>query len=69
MRPAGGIVDLLLETDEGVVIVDHKSFPRATEASWRGPAGCGPALRVRAHALPGLPKGARPAGAPASGAA
>jgi ATP-dependent helicase/nuclease subunit A len=30
-----GIVDLLLETDEGVVIVDHKTFPGGTEASWR----------------------------------
>lgn len=34
-RRVVGIVDLLLETEEGVVIVDHKTFPGATEASWR----------------------------------
>lgn len=34
-RRVVGIVDLLLETDEGVVIVDHKTFPGGTEASWR----------------------------------
>ena len=30
-----GIIDLLLETDEGWVIVDHKTFPGTTEGAWR----------------------------------
>ncbi len=30
-----GIVDLLLEKREGYVVIDHKTFPGATEAAWR----------------------------------
>lgn len=30
-----GIIDLLLETAEGCVVIDHKTFPGTTEAAWR----------------------------------
>jgi ATP-dependent helicase/nuclease subunit A len=34
-RRVAGIIDLLLETAEGLVIVDHKTFPGKGEAAWR----------------------------------
>ncbi|MBX3226493.1 MAG: UvrD-helicase domain-containing protein [Labilithrix sp.] len=34
-RWLSGIIDLLLETEEGYVLVDHKSFPAPHEAAWR----------------------------------
>jgi ATP-dependent exoDNAse (exonuclease V) beta subunit len=34
-RRVSGIIDLLLETSDGCVIVDHKTFPGTTEAAWR----------------------------------
>jgi hypothetical protein len=34
-RRVSGVIDLLLETDEGVVIVDHKTFPGRSEGAWR----------------------------------
>lgn len=34
-RRVHGTIDLLLETSEGYVIVDHKTFPGTTEAAWR----------------------------------
>lgn len=51
-RRVVGIVDLLLETAEGVVIVDHKTFPGASEASWRKKAlEVASQLVVYAHVL------------------
>ncbi len=35
-RRVAGIVDLLLETGEGLVIFDHKTFPGGVEYAWRG---------------------------------
>ena len=35
VRRVGGTIDLLLETDAGSIIVDHKTFPGPTEAAWR----------------------------------
>jgi ATP-dependent exoDNAse (exonuclease V) beta subunit len=34
-RRVAGIIDLLLETAEGYVIFDHKTFPAKSEAAWR----------------------------------
>ena len=34
-RRVVGIIDLLLETDDGYVVFDHKTFPGRSEASWR----------------------------------
>ena len=34
-RRVSGIIDLLLETRAGCVILDHKTFPGSTEAAWR----------------------------------
>lgn len=34
-RAIDGRMDLLLETDDALIIVDHKSFPGAGEAAWR----------------------------------
>ncbi len=34
-RRVNGVIDLLLETGEGFVIVDHKTFPGASEGAWR----------------------------------
>jgi hypothetical protein len=34
-RQVSGIIDLLLETPTGYVIVDHKTFPAPTAAAWR----------------------------------
>lgn len=34
-RRVSGVIDLLLETDEGRVLIDHKTFPATTEAAWR----------------------------------
>jgi len=51
-RRVVGIVDLLLETADGVVIVDHKTFPGASEASWRKKAlEVASQLVVYAHVL------------------
>jgi hypothetical protein len=35
-RRVSGIIDLLLETPNGYVIFDHKTFPARSEAAWRG---------------------------------
>lgn len=48
-----GIIDLLLEIERGYVVVDHKTFPGTTEASWR--AKCldfAPQLAAYARILP-----------------
>lgn len=34
-RRVSGAIDLLLETPEGRVLIDHKTFPGATEPAWR----------------------------------
>jgi ATP-dependent exoDNAse (exonuclease V) beta subunit len=34
-RRVSGIIDLLLETDAGYVLLDHKSFPAGAESAWR----------------------------------
>ncbi len=34
-RRVAGVIDLLLETLEGYVIFDHKTFPAKSEAAWR----------------------------------
>jgi ATP-dependent helicase/nuclease subunit A len=34
-RRVAGVIDLLLETAEGYVIFDHKTFPAKSEAAWR----------------------------------
>ena len=34
-----GVIDLLLETDEGWVVIDHKTFPATSEAAWRKKCG------------------------------
>jgi ATP-dependent exoDNAse (exonuclease V) beta subunit len=34
-RRASGIIDLLLETEEGYVLIDHKTFPATAESAWR----------------------------------
>jgi ATP-dependent helicase/nuclease subunit A len=34
-RRVAGIIDLLLETPQGYVIFDHKTFPAKSEAAWR----------------------------------
>jgi len=31
----GGTIDLLLETEAGCVIIDHKTFPASSPAAWR----------------------------------
>ncbi|MBX3209803.1 MAG: PD-(D/E)XK nuclease family protein [Labilithrix sp.] len=38
-RRVSGIIDLLLETDAGYVIVDHKTIPGSTPAAWRAKCG------------------------------
>ncbi|MBX3219769.1 MAG: UvrD-helicase domain-containing protein [Labilithrix sp.] len=38
-RRVSGIIDLLLETDAGYVVVDHKTFPGSTPAAWRAKCG------------------------------
>ena len=37
-RRVSGVIDLLLEVGDGLVVVDHKTFPGTTEASWRAKA-------------------------------
>jgi hypothetical protein len=34
-RRVAGVIDLLLETADGYVILDHKTFPGRSEAGWR----------------------------------
>jgi ATP-dependent helicase/nuclease subunit A len=34
-RRVSGVIDLLLETREGRVLIDHKTFPGTTEPAWR----------------------------------
>jgi len=34
-RRVVGVIDLLVETDEGMLVLDHKTFPGAAEAAWR----------------------------------
>ncbi len=51
-RAIDGRIDLLLETDEAFIIVDHKSFPGIGEAVWRAKAEeLAPQLAVYARAL------------------
>lgn len=51
-RLIDGRIDLLLETDDRLVIVDHKSFPGASDAALRAKAGeLAPQLAAYAHAL------------------
>jgi ATP-dependent exoDNAse (exonuclease V) beta subunit len=54
-RRVVGIVDLLIETEDGFVLIDHKSFPARSEAAWR--AKCGefvPQLAAYAAVLEGV---------------
>ena len=51
-----GIVDLLLETNDGLVIVDHKTFPGIGEGAWRKKAlEVAKQLVVYAHVLQSVP--------------
>lgn len=51
-RRVVGIVDLLLETDAGYVLVDHKTYPSPSPAAWRAKcAGFVPQLAAYALAL------------------
>ncbi len=51
MRRVQGTIDLLIETPEGVVIIDHKSFPGGA-SQWAAKAEeFGPQLAAYAHAL------------------
>jgi ATP-dependent helicase/nuclease subunit A len=51
-RRVRGILDLLLETSDGVVIIDHKTFPGTTEAAWRAKcATFAPQLRTYAEVV------------------
>ncbi len=34
-RRVAGVIDLLLETEQGYLVLDHKTFPAASEAAWR----------------------------------
>lgn len=34
-RRVSGIIDLLLETEDGYVLIDHKTFPARAESAWR----------------------------------
>lgn len=34
-RRVSGVIDLLLETRDGRVVIDHKTFPGTTESAWR----------------------------------
>jgi hypothetical protein len=38
-RRVSGVIDLLLETDEGWVVIDHKTFPGTSEGAWRKKCG------------------------------
>jgi ATP-dependent exoDNAse (exonuclease V) beta subunit len=59
-RKIDGRIDLLLETDDACVIVDHKSFAGAGEATWRAKAATyAGQLAVYAHAI-GCVAGAKP---------
>jgi len=55
-RRVRGTIDLLLQTDAGWVLIDHKSFP-AKEAAWKKAGELAPQLGVYAHALSQLPGG------------
>jgi hypothetical protein len=51
-RRVSGIIDLLLETPTGYVIVDHKTFPAKAESAWRAKcAGFVPQLAAYALVL------------------
>jgi ATP-dependent exoDNAse (exonuclease V) beta subunit len=50
-RRVQGIIDLLLETSDGVVIVDHKSFPGAASLWASKAVEFAPQLAVYAHVL------------------
>jgi ATP-dependent exoDNAse (exonuclease V) beta subunit len=51
-RLIDGRIDLLLETDDRLVIVDHKSFPGSSDAALRAKAGeLAAQLAAYAHAL------------------
>ena len=51
-RRVAGVIDLLLETAEGYVVFDHKTFPGRSEPAWRIKAGeFRPQLAVYAKSL------------------
>ena len=51
-RKVSGIIDLLIETASGYVVVDHKTFPAAVEPAWRVKcASFIPQLAAYAHLL------------------
>ncbi len=51
-RCIDGRIDLLLETEDALVVVDHKSFPGTDEARWRSKAlELAPQLATYQHAL------------------
>lgn len=51
-RRIDGRIDLLLETEDALIIVDHKSFPGVGDAAWRAKAeALSPQLAVYARAV------------------
>ncbi|MBI2894413.1 MAG: UvrD-helicase domain-containing protein [Deltaproteobacteria bacterium] len=51
-RLVSGTIDLLLDTPDGILIIDHKTFPAPTEAAWRKAAAKhAPQLAAYAAAL------------------
>jgi ATP-dependent exoDNAse (exonuclease V) beta subunit len=57
-RRLSGSIDLLLETTEGYVIIDHKTFPGTTEPAWRKKCSeLAPQLAAYAAALRSVPGG------------
>lgn len=53
-RLVTGVIDLLLETNDRFVVIDHKTFPGREEAAWRAkcPAFAPQIDRTREHAFP-----------------
>ncbi len=54
-RRISGVIDALVVTDAGWVVVDHKSFPAAGGA-WKKAGELAPQLAAYAHALAALPE-------------
>jgi ATP-dependent exoDNAse (exonuclease V) beta subunit len=51
-RRLAGVIDLVLETEGGLVIVDHKTFPGSAESAWRAKCiGFAPQLIAYAEAI------------------
>lgn len=55
-RRISGVIDALIVTDAGWVVVDHKSFP-APGGVWKKAGELAPQLALYAHALAALPAG------------